>query len=80
MYHHFLDLIRLDFRSPHFLIHVSAGVPVNTKEPPSSDHTNLGCFGTIPVRSGRFGPGHFGLISGVSRFGPVGAGRFGPIA
>ena len=33
---------------------------------------NPGRFGPNPVRSGRFGP-----ISGVSRFGPVGAGRFG---
>ena len=37
-----------------------------------------GRFGPIPVRSSRFGPGRFGPISGVSRFGPVGAGRFGP--
>ena len=36
---------------------------------------NLGCFGPIPVRSGRFGP-----ISRVSHFGPVRAGRFGPIS
>ena len=39
-----------------------------------------GRFGPIPVRSGRFGPGRFGPISGVSRFGPVGSGRFGPIS
>ena len=41
---------------------------------------NPGRFGPIPVRSGRFGPGRFGPISGVSRFGPVGEGRFGPIS
>ena len=35
---------------------------------------NPGRFGIIPVRSGRFGP-----ISEVSRFGPTGMGRFGPI-
>ena len=35
---------------------------------------NPGRFGPIPVRSGCFGP-----ISGVSRFGPVRAGHFGPI-
>ena len=40
---------------------------------------NPGRFGLIPVRSGHFGPGHFGPISEMSRFGPVGAGRFGPI-
>ena len=34
---------------------------------------NPGRFGSFPVRSGRFGPGRFGPISGVSRFGPVGA-------
>ena len=43
-------------------------------------YENPGRFGPIPVRSGRFGPGPFGPISGVSRFGPVGAGRFGPIS
>ena len=38
------------------------------------------CFDPIPIRSGRFNPGHFGPISGVSRFGPVSkVGRFGPI-
>ena len=42
--------------------------------------TNPGRFGPIPIRSGRFGPRRFGPISGVSRFGPVGAGRFGPIS
>ena len=36
--------------------------------------TNPGRFVPILVRSGRFGP-----ISGVSRFGPVRAGRFGRI-
>ena len=36
---------------------------------------NLGRFGPIPVRSGHFGP-----ISGVSRFGPTGAARFGPVS
>ena len=41
---------------------------------------NPGRFGPILVRSGRFGPGRFGPISGVSRFGPVRAGRFGPIS
>ena len=41
--------------------------------------SNPGRFGRIPVWSGRFGPGRFGPISWVSRFGPVGAGRFGPI-
>ena len=48
-------------------------------------HENPGRFGPIPVWSGcfgpgRFGPGRFSPISGVSRFGPVGAGRFGPIS
>ena len=42
--------------------------------------TNPGRFGPIPLRSGRFGPRRFGPISGVSRFSPVGAGRFGPIS
>ena len=42
--------------------------------------TNPGRFGPIPVRSGRFGPGRFGPISGVSRFGPVGASRSGPVS
>ena len=32
-------------------------------------------FGPITVRSGRFGPGYFGLITGVSRFDPVGVGQ-----
>ena len=41
---------------------------------------NPGRFGPIPLRSGRFGLGRFGPISGVSRFGPVGAGRLGPIS
>ena len=41
---------------------------------------NPGRFGPIPVRSGRFGPGCFGPISGVSRFGPIGVGRFGPVS
>ena len=41
---------------------------------------NPGHFGTIPVRSGRFDPGRFGSISGVSCFGPTGAGCFGPIS
>ena len=41
---------------------------------------NLGRFGPIPVRSGRFGPGRFGPISGVGRFGPTGAGRFGLVS
>ena len=39
-----------------------------------------GRFGPIPFRSGRFGLGRFGPISGVSRFSPTGAGRFGPIS
>ena len=43
-------------------------------------HENLGRFGPITVRSGRFGPGRFGPISGASRFGPVGAGHFGPFS
>ena len=42
--------------------------------------TNPGRFGPIPVRSDCFGPGRFGPFSGVSRFGPVGVGRFGPIS
>ena len=42
--------------------------------------TNPGRFGPIPVRSGRFGPGRFGPICGVSRFGPTGEGRFGPVS
>ena len=40
---------------------------------------NLGRFGPIPVRSGRFSPGCFSTISKVSRFGPIGAGCFGPM-
>ena len=40
---------------------------------------NRGRFGPIPVRSGRFSPGRFGPISGVSRFGPVGAGKGGGV-
>ena len=41
---------------------------------------NPGRFGPIPVGSGRFGPGHFGPISGVSRFCPVSkVSHFGPI-
>ena len=36
-----------------------------------------GRFGPIPFRSGRFGLGHFGPISGVGRFGQTLAGRFG---
>ena len=30
-----------------------------------------GRFGPIPFRSGRFGLGRFGLISGVGCFGPI---------
>ena len=41
---------------------------------------NPGRFGPIPVRSGHFGQGRFGPISGVGRFSPVEAGRFGPIS
>ena len=41
---------------------------------------NPGRFSPFPVRSGRFGPGRIGLISGVSRFGPTGVGRFGPVS
>ena len=41
---------------------------------------NPGPFGPIPGRSGHFGLGLFGPISEVSRFGPVGAGRFGPVS
>ena len=41
---------------------------------------NPGRLGPIPVRSGHFGLGRFGAISGVSRFGPTWAGRFGPIS
>ena len=41
---------------------------------------NLGRFGPIPVRSGRFGQGRFGPISGVCRFGPTEVGRFGPVS
>ena len=33
-----------------------------------------------PHSSGRFGPGRFGPISGVSRFGPIRVGRFGPVS
>ena len=40
---------------------------------------NPGRFCPIPVRSGRFDPGRFGPNSGVSRFGPIGVGRFGSI-
>ena len=39
---------------------------------------NPGRFGPVPVRSGRFGTGRFGPISGVSRFCPVGGGSFRP--
>ena len=38
-----------------------------------------GRFCPIPFRSGRFGLGRFGLISRVGRFGPILAGRFGPL-
>ena len=38
-----------------------------------------GRFGPIPFRSGRFGLGLFGPISGVVRFGPILEGRFGPL-
>ena len=38
-----------------------------------------GPFGPIPFRSGRFSLGHFCPISGVSRFGPILAGHFGPL-
>ena len=38
---------------------------------------NSGRFGLVPVRSGRFGPGRFGPISGMSRFGPFGVGGGG---
>ena len=38
-----------------------------------------GRIGPIPFRSGRFCLGCFGLISGVGRFGPILAGRFGPL-
>ena len=41
--------------------------------------SNPGRFGPIPVRSDRFGLGRFGLIYGMSRFSPTGAGRFGPV-
>ena len=41
----------------------------------ASNARNPGRFGPIAVRSGRFGRN-----SGVSRFGPIGAGRFGPIS
>ena len=44
----------------------------------SWDGKNPGRFGPIPVRSGRFGPGLFCPISGVSRFGLAWEGRFGP--
>ena len=41
---------------------------------------NPGRFGPIPVRSDRFGPGHFGQV-GAGRFGPISkVGRFGPIS
>ena len=39
----------------------------------------LGQVGPIPFRSGRFGLGRFGPISGVGRFGRILAGRFGPL-
>ena len=38
-----------------------------------------GLVGPIPFRSGRFGLDRFGPISGVGRFGPILAGRFGPL-
>ena len=38
-----------------------------------------GRFGPIPFRSGRFGPGRFGPIYEVGRFGPILVGRFGPL-
>ena len=37
-----------------------------------------GRFGLIPFRSGRFGLGRFGPISGVGRFGPTLGGSFRP--
>ena len=37
-----------------------------------------GRFGPITFPSGRFGLGRFCPISGVGRFGPILAGRFGP--
>ena len=36
-----------------------------------------GRFGPIPFRSGRFGLGRFGPISGVGHFGPILVGCFG---
>ena len=53
---------------------------INMKSSALYTTKNPGRFGPIPVRSGRFDPGRFGPISGVSRFGPVGAGHFGPIS
>ena len=41
---------------------------------------NQGCFDPIPVLSGRFGLGHFGPISRVSRVGPIGVGCFSPVS
>ena len=42
---------------------------------------NLVRFGPIPVRSGQFGMGRLGPISGVGRFGPISrVGHFGPIS
>ena len=38
-----------------------------------------GRFGPIPFRSGRFGLGRFGPISGMGRFGLILVGRFGPL-
>ena len=38
-----------------------------------------GRFGPIPFRSGRFGPGRFGPILNVGRYGHIMVGRFGPL-
>ena len=45
----------------------------------SYSRSDPGSFGPIPFRSGRFGMGRFGPISRVGRFGPILAGRFGPL-
>ena len=41
---------------------------------------NTGHFGFIPIQSGRFSPGCFGPISGVSCFSQTGAGGFDPVS
>ena len=64
-----IQIIMIIARSFHSVTGRFGPIPVRTP----------GRFGPIPFRSGRFGLGRFGPISGVGRFGPTGAGRFGPL-